>query len=228
MSAIIANPKTKQTKAAAKASRKKTQRPSAQSEPEISLPPAHDWRTTDEDEINRRRLRAREGSFVIRNGDARFPVFSTFSVGSGSGLTYAVEIRDVTGRQFACACQDFRKNGLGTCKHVEAVLLHLEARFKRLFTQAVKDGSTRVDVMPDDAADSLRVERGLERLPAAVRKWFADDGSLTNASVDDALAVLEKLRAADLPELRLSQEIVPWLEARRHRVDNCNTIAITY
>ena len=70
----------------------------AESEPEITLPPAHDWRTTDEDEINRRRLRAREESFVIRNRDAKFPVFSSFSVGSGSGLTYTVEIRDVAGR----------------------------------------------------------------------------------------------------------------------------------
>ncbi len=197
----------------------KPRRLAKESAPVISLPPAHDWRTTDEDEINRRRLRAREGSFVIRNDDGRFPVFSNFSVGSGSGLTYAVEIRDVAGRQFACACQDFRKNGLGTCKHVEAVLLHLEARFKRLFAQAVKDGSPRVDIVPDDAADSLCVERGLERLPAAVRKWFADDGRLTTASVDDALAALEKLRAADLPEVRLSQEIGPWLEARRHRAE---------
>ena len=188
-------------------------------EPEITLPPAHDWRTTDEDEINRRRLRAREGSFVIRNSDARFPVFSSFFVGSGSGLTYAVEIRDVAGRQFACACQDFRKNGLSTCKHVEAVLLHLEARFKRLFVQAVRDGSPRVDVVPDDAADTLHVERGLGRLPAAVRGWFADDGRLTNAPVDDALAALEKLCAADLPELRLSQEIVPWLEERQRRAE---------
>jgi len=219
MKQTAANPRTKPTRPAAKASRKKSQRPTEASEPEISLPPAHDWRTTDEDEINRRRLRAREGSFVIRNNDARFPVFSNFAVGSGSGLTYAVEIRDVTGRQFACACQDFRKNGLGTCKHVEAVLLYLAARFKRLFAQAVKDCSPRVDIVPDDAADSLRVERGLERLPAAVRKWFADDGRLTTALVDDALAALEKLRAADLPEVRLSQEIGPWLEARRHRAE---------
>jgi len=70
-------------------------------------------------------------------------------------LTYAVEIRDVAGRQFACTCQDFRKNGLGTCKHVEAVLLHLEARFKRLFARAAQNGSPRVDLVPDDATDTL-------------------------------------------------------------------------
>ena len=68
-------------------------------------------------------------------------------------------------------------------------------------------------------ADTLHVERGLGRLPAAVRGWFADDGRLTGAPVDDALAALEKLRAADLPELRLSQEIVPWLEERQRRAE---------
>jgi superfamily II DNA or RNA helicase len=218
MSLVKAISKSKHSARSSKTSAK-SRPPKTESEPEISLPPAHDWRTTDEDEINRRRLRAREGSFVIRNSDTRFPVFANFSVGSGSGLTYAVEIRDVAGRQFACACQDFRKNGLGTCKHVEAVLLHLEARFKRLFAQAVKAGSPRVDVVPDDTADTLRVERGLERLPAVARKWFADDGRLSGAPVEDTLAALEKLRAADLPEVRLSQEIGPWLEARRHRAE---------
>jgi superfamily II DNA or RNA helicase len=219
MPAIAATPNTKKTKISANRRRKKSQSPATKSGPEITLPPAHDWRTTDEDEINRRRQRSREESFVIRNGDTRFPVFSNFYVGSGSGMTYAVEIRDVAGRQFACACQDFRKNGLGTCKHVEAVLLHLEARFKRLFAQAVRDGSPRVDVVPDVAGDTLRVERGLERLPAAVRNWFAADGRLSGAPVEDALAALENLRAADLPELRLAQEISPWLEERQRRAE---------
>ena len=219
MSAITLKVKAKKSKSVIEALRKKTRLPGAESEPVISLPPAHDWRTTDEDEINRRRLRARDESFLIRNNDTQFPVFSTFSVGSGSGLTYAVEIRDVAGRQFACTCQDFRKNGLGTCKHVEAVLLHLEARFKRLFAQTVTTGSPRVDVVPDDAADTLRIERGLERLPGVVRKWFAADGLLTGAPVEEAVVVLEKLRAGDRPELRLSQEIVPWLEARRNRTE---------
>ncbi len=219
MSSNTVNPKKRQTKPATKVPRGKERRPAADSEPEISLPPAHDWRTTDKDEINRRRLRAREGSFAIRNGDTRFPVFSNFSVGSGSGLTYAVEIRDVAGRQFACTCQDFRKNGLGTCKHVEAVILHLEARFRRLLTQAVRDGSPRVDVVPDDAADTLRVERGLGLLPTAAGRWFTPDGHLTGAEVDEVLAGLELLRTADLPELRISQEIVPWLETRRHRAE---------
>ena len=182
---------------------------------EIELPPAHDWRTTDADEVNRRRTRAREERFEIRNLDARFPVFSNFAVRSASGMRYAVEVRDVAGRQFACECPDFRKSGLGTCKHVEAVLLHLEGRFRRQFHKAAKDGSPRVDVVPDVAADSLRVLGNARRLPRVVRGWFDGDGVLMDASVEAAVEALEKLRVADVPEVRVSQEIAPWLEARR-------------
>ena len=45
-------------------------------------------------EILRRRLRALEESFQIRNLDSRFPIFSNFTLKSGSGLTYSVEIRE--------------------------------------------------------------------------------------------------------------------------------------
>ena len=54
---------------------------------EISVPSLHNWRTTDEDEINRRRLRARTEEFRISNLDPQHPIFSNFRVKSGSGLT---------------------------------------------------------------------------------------------------------------------------------------------
>ena len=87
-----------------------------------------DWRTTDRDEIERRRQRARAEAPRVENLDAsgRFPLFSNFRVHSPSGSNYPVEIRDLARRQFACGCVDFRVNGLGTCKHVEAVLDALE------------------------------------------------------------------------------------------------------
>ena len=66
--------------------------------PKLKLPPAHDWRTTDTDEINKRRQRAREESFVITNATPAHPIFSNFRVQSGSGLTYSVEVRDLAAR----------------------------------------------------------------------------------------------------------------------------------
>ncbi len=182
---------------------------------EAKLPSPHDWRTTDTDEINKRRQRARDEAFTIANLDPRHPVFSNFRVASRSGLNYSVEIRDVSERQFACDCVDFRINGLGTCKHVEAVLLQLERRFKRLFQAAAQKGSDRVDLVPDAALGTLRLANANGSLPKAVREWFDASGTLKNGSPEDAAAALERLRQADFSELRISQEVAPWLENRR-------------
>ena len=184
--------------------------------PEIAVPSPHNWRTTDEDEINRRRARARTEEFRISNTDARHPIFSSFRVRSGSGLTYSVEIREVRRRQFACDCVDFRINGLGTCKHVEAVLLQLQARFKRLFRAAEANGTSRLDLLPDPAGDSVRLFGVEGHLPAVLRAWFDAEGALRKGQPEDAIAALEQLAAGPLPALRLSQELAPWLERRRH------------
>ena len=183
---------------------------------EIGIPPAHDWRTTDVQEIQRRRLRAKTEQFVITNTDARHPVFSNFRVRSPTGRTYSVEIRDVAGRQYACDCVDFRANGLGTCKHVEAVLLQLEKRFRRLFDAAVKTGSDRLDLVPDRSRDVLRLTGQLEHAPRWAREWFDAEGFLLDGSPEEAI---ERLAAARIPALRVSQEVEPWLEARRHATE---------
>ena len=182
---------------------------------DLKIPSAHDWRTTDTDEINKRRLRAREESFAVTNTDPRHPVFSNFQVKSGSGLSYSVEVRDLRQRQFTCDCVDFRINGLGTCKHVEAVLLHLEGRFRRLFTSAHKSGPTRLDVVVDPVADTLGLLNGGATPPRAVAKWFDADGRLADGSPEMALTALEQLREAEFPRIRISQEVGPWLENRR-------------
>ncbi len=181
--------------------------------PTRKVPSAHDWRTTDEDEVERRRSRARSERFTIRNLDPRQPIFSNFRVGSESGLDYSVEIRSVRERQVACSCVDFRINGLGTCKHVEAVLLHLQARHKRLFEAAKENGSERIDIVPDGAADSLRATGDLEALPKSLRGIFDAHGLLRDGGTEEAI---ERLKNAADPRLRISQEVEPWLLAR-HR-----------
>ncbi len=136
------------------------------------LPPVDDWRTTDQDEITRRRLRAQEEAPRIENRDERFPIFSNFDVHSQSGVTYSVEIRDLERRQFSCECVDFRVNGLGTCKHVEAVLDHFETRLAPQYAAALVDGSPRIDLTPDRAWQVLRVERNPEKLPRRITAAF--------------------------------------------------------
>jgi len=184
----------------------------------IEVPSMHNWRTSDEDEINRRRLRAQTEQFSITNLDPRHPIFSNFRICSSSGLSYSVEIRDVRQRQFACDCVDYRINGLGTCKHIEAVLLHLQARFRRLFHSAASNGAGRLDVVLDPAHETLRLNKNGGPIPETLRRWFGADGRLRNTGTEEALEALKEVAATDLPELRLSQELSPWLEARRRAV----------
>ena len=70
---------------------------SAKKSAKPSLPPAHDWRTTDTDEINKRRQRAREESFIITNATPAHPIFSNFRVQSASGLNYSGSSRSRVG-----------------------------------------------------------------------------------------------------------------------------------
>lgn len=90
-----------------------------------SVGPVNNWRTTDQDEINRCRLRAAKETMRFRNLTPEYPVFSNFSVESASGQTYHVELRNLKPLVGSCTCVDFRVNGLGTCKHVEALLRSL-------------------------------------------------------------------------------------------------------
>jgi hypothetical protein len=188
----------------------KTQRASA-----AAIPSPHDWRTTDQDEINRRRARARDEKFTILNLDPQHPVFSNFRVASRSGLTYSVEIRDVRQRQFACECVDFRINGLGTCKHVEAVLLLLERRFKQLFRSAAANGTTRRDIVPDMTLGTLRLIGSNGGMPKLFHRWFDAGGVLRNGSPEAALDELQALPSSQRRNLRISQEVQSWLESRR-------------
>lgn len=178
----------------------------------IELPPAHNWRTTDVDEINRRRLRAQTEPLEVRPQDRRHPIFSTFKVSSGSGGIYAVEIRSLSRQSFACTCVDFRINGLGTCKHIEATLLYLGARYRRLFREAEKRETPFLDIIPDPARDTLRIENSANSLARQWRRFFTADGQL-KGEPEEALDALGK---ALFPNLRISQEVAPWLQARRH------------
>jgi len=180
-------------------------------DPKKQLPAAGDWRTTDEDEILKRQVRAREESFRIECLDPSEPVFSNFEVQSESGMTYRAEVRDIVSRQFSCTCTDFRINGLGTCKHIEAILLRLARQHRAEFKAARRTPSHRIDLVVDRAAERLRVERNLEMLPARLRAYFDGEGHAIDGSApEDLLAELSKAPA----KFRISQEVEPWLASR--------------
>jgi hypothetical protein len=178
---------------------------------------AYDWRTTDQDEIRLRQQRAREEQPTIRNLEPVHRIFSQFEVRSPSGMTYLVELRSLAGRIFSCTCTDFRINGLGTCKHVEAVLLNLETRFSKIFAEAVENGSDRIDVVWDETLNTLRVENPTPKTPPVLTKYFEAEGLLRSGF--DGEEVVANLRQLKIFELRVSQEVPRWIEQKRRRTE---------
>jgi hypothetical protein len=179
-----------------------------------------DWRTTDEDEIAFRQRRAREEQPKIRQLDQTQPIFSQFEAHSPSGMTYLVEVRSVATRRYSCTCVDFRTNGLGTCKHIEAVLLHLEARYPKLFAKAQREESGRIDIVVDRTRETLRIENPTFPRPKPVARLFDSDGFLNPVHAPEEIA--RRLAKNGSSALRLSQEVLPWLEHRRRRIERIN------
>ena len=187
---------------------------------QMVVPSSHNWRTTDQDEINRRRQRARTEEFRISNMDARHPVFSNFRVRSGSGLTYSVEIRDVRQREFACDCVDSRINGLGTCKHVEATTAPGGA-FKTPFAAAAANESPhrRRARLGKRFAANLAAQTAI---PGGVQSGSPLRTNRWPAASENNPRPFGNPRPDCLPSA-CPQEQSPWLQARRWRSSaNCS------
>lgn len=138
------------------------------------------WNTTDEDEIRRRCLRAEAESMKVTNLRPTIPYFSDFTVESKTSQIYRVEIRSLSEYLNSCSCPDYDSNGLGTCKHVEKVLLTLKKKGKRKFKAASQMGSTRIEIYVHPADNQIKIMWPQEDIPELVflKDFFSARGSL--------------------------------------------------
>jgi superfamily II DNA or RNA helicase len=178
------------------------------------------WLSTDEEEIERRRERAQVEPLTVEALDEDEPVFGAFRVGSNQGSAYDVEIRSFVERDNSCGCPDHQVNGLGTCKHIEAVLL-------RLGRKAQGQGSSpRAEVFLRRSGErpEVRIQwpEGSERssLRVLVNRFFSAAGRL-NGNPATALPALARVIAEAPPKLRrrfrLSRHLLPWADEERRR-----------
>src|SRR5512140_670219 len=80
-----------------------------------------------EQQILERRARAKDAIAGILTRPKGQP-FGDYRVKSASGKTYRVAMRGPGLFENYCSCPDFAVNTLGTCKHIEALLLQLRQR----------------------------------------------------------------------------------------------------
>ncbi|MFQ5519178.1 MAG: SNF2-related protein, partial [Mariprofundus sp.] len=202
-----------------KSNRSKTTKQSTEKD---TAPRFTGWLTSDEDEVERRRHRGAHGHADIRALEPDSGFFGAFLLTSDSGDTYHIEIRSLTELRNSCDCPDHRVNGLGTCKHVEAVLNHIQKRKKRLFRAAAMAGSPRLEIYLDRRDSRVHLlcpadcqGSGVSDAQALVLPLFASDGCLLSDPLNAMPALkrlLAKATSAVRQNIRISRHIDAWLE----------------
>jgi len=85
--------------------------------------------------IEEREERARTGRMTIRSMNPVELWTDYLVTNAAAGKTYRVALRGWDRGESYCSCPDFRKNTLGTCKHI----LNVTRKVKRRFPAAVRD-----------------------------------------------------------------------------------------
>src|SRR4051812_13796205 len=188
------------------------------------------WRSTDEEEIERRRQRAATEPLAIEPIEHAYRVFGTFRVGSEGGRSYEVEIRSLTQADNSCGCPDFQVNGLGTCKHVEAVLARVGTS---KIARAARD-ETRIEVFLRRTGERPEVRAQWPAGPAGpvgsrrsgafalVDRFFFPSGLLRGDPLTLLPELARGLTAAPPPmreRIRLSRHLLPWVEEESRRAE---------
>src|SRR3954452_1950136 len=178
------------------------------------------WRTTDQDEIQRRQQRAASEPLAVEALEPDHPVFGTFRVSSETGSAYKVEIRSLYEHNNSCGCPDYEVNGLGTCKHVEAVLARVRgSRKTRLSPRRIEGFLRRTGEQPEVRAQMLERSGG-SAAHVLIARYFTDQGALRGNPLN-RLTDLARARAAAPPRvragIRLSRHLLPWIEEQRRK-----------
>lgn len=183
------------------------------------LPAKTDWRTTDAHEIERRKQRAVEEDHRIVEDPENEGLHGFYRVESPSGRTYRVEIRDLSkAREQSCTCTDFRSAELGTCKHIEAVHLHLgRPKFRKQLREAKASGSGLAHIVPDREGECLRCAVGYDKLPPTLRDLFDDNAGYALFDSVSPEEAMERIGASRAKKIRVSQEVAPFLEELARR-----------
>jgi superfamily II DNA or RNA helicase len=173
----------------------------------------------DKEQLERRRERARAGGFSIRNLGEE-PVHSRFEVYSPSGARYEVEIRDPSSRENGCTCPDYEANLLGTCKHVEAVLLRLRKALRGRDRRLLREPSPRPQVYLAYGAEVgvrlVRPARVPDEVARALDALFDERGSLRGDPVRSFRRLEEEIRGQGFP-ITVSDEVPRFVEGLEER-----------
>jgi SNF2 family DNA or RNA helicase len=173
-----------------------------------------------EQQIAERRERAQGAIAKILERPGGEP-FGDYRVKSASGKTYRVAMRGPGLFENYCSCPDFGVNTLGTCKHIEALLLRLRKRHGHVLE--------RKEYVRSRASISLQYGEAIDvrlRLPAAptaallalADKYFDTAGLLRKEHLRSFHEVMEAFRSADL-EAVIYSDVLEYIDRENEIVE---------
>ena len=127
-------------------------------------------------------------------------IYGDYKIESASGRTYRVAMRGPGLLENYCSCPDFAVNTLGTCKHIEAILLQLQqVRRKTKETAAYKRTRASISLQYGEAIE-VRLRLPVSPSPAlraVAAEYFDPAGLLGREHYGRFAHILETLRTAD-------------------------------
>ncbi len=144
--------------------------------------------TVEEWQYALRKQFAEQHPFVVEKKSLQ-SVFANYNVyNPASKATYKVALRSKDNSANFCECTDFKTNGLGTCKHIEAVFYFIETKLKKshLLDVAYQPAYTSIYL---DYRDNrkVRIRIGFENekeFNALVFKYFDDNNALITSNFE--------------------------------------------
>lgn len=176
-----------------------------------------------QEQIERRRERAREEILKIANKGSH-PVFSLFEVKSVSGHTYRIEIRSLDELQNSCTCPDYKTNLIGTCKHIEGVLIYLRKAHGEKLEELANRRPRGAQIYLHYGMDvTVRVTLPFpDRAPVSdlLTRYFDPSGLLAGSvlqKLPSLLSAIESLPVRDRPLVRVNEAVRAYLSLLQDR-----------
>ncbi|MGA2490911.1 MAG: DEAD/DEAH box helicase [Anaerolineales bacterium] len=176
-----------------------------------------------QEQIERRRERARTEILKITNKGSH-PVFSQFEVKSVSGSAYRVEIRSLDEMQNSCTCPDYKANLIGTCKHIEGVLISLRKEYGVKLEQLAKVRPRGSQIYLHYGVDVIiRVTLPLpesDTVKGLLNRYFDSSGVLAGSALQTLpplLAAIASLPAREKPLVSVTEAVREYLALLQDR-----------
>jgi len=171
-----------------------------------------------QEQIERRRKRGKEDLAKIVN-QGQHPVYSTFEVTSTSERVYTVQVRSLTERLNTCTCPDYRTNTIGTCKHIEGVLVNLKKEFADQWDKFIAQAPP-ITQMYVHHAERITIRVTLpfperKRLHTLLTRYFDAEGVLqgkVTQSLPALFSELNRLPKHDREQIHVDQAVHDYLK----------------